>query len=63
LDSDAVKGGRLEMRKRVDADVTHSIPTPPFGTAIVFATGHQGFEHKINRVTDGERIIIAGWCT
>lgn len=66
LDSGAVEGGRLEMRKRVrseNGDETQSIPTPSFGTAIIFATGHQGFEHKINRVTGGERIIIAGWCT
>ncbi|MFL5812526.1 MAG: 2OG-Fe(II) oxygenase [Bdellovibrionia bacterium] len=66
LDADAVEGGRLEMRKRTRegvSEVLHTIPTPPFGTAIIFATGHHGFEHKINRVSGGERIIIAGWCT
>lgn len=66
LDSNGVEGGRLEMRKRTRAGsetATESIPTPPYGTAIIFATGWQGFEHKINRVTGGERIIIAGWCT
>lgn len=66
LDSNGVEGGVLEMRKRTRAGceaATESIPTPPYGTAIIFATGWQGFEHKINRVTGGERIIIAGWCT
>src|SRR5256885_1969036 len=41
LDADAVEGGRLEMRKRTRegvSEVLHSIPTPPFGTAIIFAT-------------------------
>jgi hypothetical protein len=66
LNAEAVQGGRLEMRRRTRegvSEVLHSIPTPPYGTAIIFATGHLGFEHKINRVSGGERIIIAGWCT
>ncbi len=70
LDADGVEGGRLEIRRRepplsdsADSAGSAEIPTPPFGTMIVFATGVWGFEHKINRVTSGERIIIAGWCT
>ncbi len=67
IDASRVEGGRLEIRKRVrdasKSDTTESIPTPPYGTAIIFATGWQGFEHKINRVTGGERLIVAGWCT
>jgi hypothetical protein len=59
-----VEGGRLEIRKRgFESAPSESITTPPFGTMIVFSTGQSGFEHKINRVTQGERIIIAGWCT
>jgi hypothetical protein len=68
LNSSKVEGGRLEIRKRgpqgnLESQETQVIPTPPFGTMIVFATGWQGYEHKINRVSGGERIIIAGWCT
>ncbi len=69
LDPAALEGGKLEIRKRnsggslTEKIMTREIPTPPFGTLIVFATGHQGYEHKINRVAQGERIIIAGWCT
>jgi 2OG-Fe(II) oxygenase superfamily len=64
LDHLGVQGGRLEVQKRGQlAPVSKVIPTPPFGTMIVFATGQMGFEHKINKVTQGERIIIAGWCT
>lgn len=64
LDHESIEGGRLEIRKR-GADITETavIKTPPFGNMIVFATGQQGFEHKINHVSQGERIIIAGWCT
>ncbi len=59
-----IEGGLLEIRKRaIPAPESFGIFTPPFGTMIVFATGYQGFEHKINRVIRGERIIIAGWCT
>jgi hypothetical protein len=68
LDPEAIEGGRLEIRDRASSSPAPIpsagiIPTPPFGTMIVFATGQQGFEHKINRVIQGERIIIAGWCT
>jgi hypothetical protein len=60
----AVEGGLLEIRRRDAPDAAvEGLLTPAFGTLIVFATGQSGFEHKINRVTRGERIIIAGWCT
>lgn len=59
---EAIEGGRLEVRKK-GKESALEIPTPPFGTMIVFATGVWGFEHKIGRVARGERIIIAGWCT
>jgi hypothetical protein len=65
IDAEKIGGGKLEIRPRgsVEGAPTQSIPTPPYGTMIVFATGHGGYEHKINRVERGERIIIAGWCT
>ncbi len=62
-----IEGGCLEIRKRdrtsFKSEKSEVLPTPSFGTIIVFATGHQGFEHKINRVIRGERLIIAGWCS
>lgn len=64
LDHKSVVGGKLEMKRRDGSSPkVAEIETPPFGTMIVFATGQSGFEHKINRVAQGERIIIAGWCT
>ena len=56
------KGGILELRKKGDTQST-KISTPPYGNMIVFATGSNGYEHKINRVTQGSRLIIAGWCS
>jgi hypothetical protein len=64
LEPVVIEGGCLEIRRREGSNQESVvIPTPLFGTMIVFATGHRGFEHKINRVIQGERIIIAGWCT
>jgi hypothetical protein len=63
-DPAAIEGGRLEIRKRFTPQAqTAEIFTPPFGSMVIFATGHHGFEHRITRVAAGERIIIAGWCT
>ncbi|NBU21784.1 2OG-Fe(II) oxygenase [bacterium] len=66
LNPGEIKGGILEIRRRDQQSSfcpSHALPTPTFGTMIVFATGIYGFEHKINKVSQGERIIIAGWCT
>ncbi|MBD64401.1 MAG: hypothetical protein CME62_04295 [Halobacteriovoraceae bacterium] len=61
LTLDEVGGGILEFRKKGSKD-SMQIKTPPFGDMIVFKTGHEGYEHKINEVTQGSRLIIAGWC-
>jgi hypothetical protein len=64
LEHEAIAGGRLELRKRgSDTEPTAALPTPEYGTMMVFATGHQGYEHRIRRVERGERLIIAGWCS
>lgn len=62
LDADQVEGGRLGVRAK-GSDHFLEIPTPGFGTIILFLTGLYGFEHKIHQVTSGRRIIIAGWCS
>lgn len=61
-DPTSVEGGVLEIRKRGQLE---SIKIPPFnfGEIVVFLTGTSGYEHKINAVTKGIRIIIAGWCS
>lgn len=62
LTIDPPEGGILEIRKK-GVSQSNKIPTPPFGKMIVFATGFYGYEHKINRVLKGSRLIIAGWCS
>lgn len=62
LDPEKISGGRLGIRRKGD-EMFYQIPTPSFGTIILFLTGIYGFEHKIHQVTAGRRIIIAGWCS
>lgn len=54
------EGGTLEFRRKGNT-FSHKIKTPPYGHMIIFKTGIDGYEHKINRVTKGKRLIIAGW--
>ncbi len=61
LTLDEVCGGHLGIRKKMEETFT-SIPTPEYGTMIIFKTGRDDYEHKIHAVTKGSRLIIAGWC-
>lgn len=63
LNHGEIEGGRLGIRKIGEESNVTFIPTPAFGTMIIFQTGKDGFEHRIHRVSQGERVIIAGWCT
>lgn len=56
-----IKGGVLEIKKK-NSETSLKIPPFSYGEMIVFATGIDSFEHKINGVSFGRRIIIAGWC-
>jgi hypothetical protein len=62
LEPEKIKGGRLGVRPK-GQDQFFEIPTPGFGTIILFLTGLYGFEHKIHQVKEGKRVIIAGWCS
>lgn len=57
-----IQGGRLGIRSK-DEEAFLQIPTPSFGGIILFLTGLYNFEHKIHQVTQGRRVIIAGWCS
>lgn len=61
-DSDYTEGGVLEIREKGSIE---SYKIAPFNYAeiVIFKTGASGFEHKINQVTKGQRLIIAGWCS
>lgn len=62
LESDCIQGGRLGVRLK-GAEHFLEIPTPSFGGIILFLTGLYGYEHCIHQVKEGQRIIIAGWCS
>ncbi len=62
LNPEEIEGGRLGIRVK-DSENVLEIPTPGFGTIILFLTGLYNIEHKIHRVKKGRRIIIAGWCS
>lgn len=55
-----VKGGELELRRFGSKEI-QSIPTQPFGTLIFFPSGKMGWEHRISRVTAGNRLVLVGW--
>ncbi len=60
-DYQKVVGGRLEFRPKGQIEFL-SFPTQKIGTLICFKTGVYGFEHRVSKVSSGERIVIAGWC-
>ena len=62
LNPDEIEGARLGIRVK-DSNNFLEIPTPGFGTIILFLTGLYNIEHKIHQVKKGRRIIVAGWCS
>ncbi len=62
LKPEGIEGGRLGIRVKNSENLLE-IPTPGFGTIILFLTGLYNIEHKIHEVKKGRRIIIAGWCS
>lgn len=62
LNPEEIEGGRLGIRVK-NFENFLEIPTPGFGTIILFLTGLYNIEHKIHEVKKGRRIIIAGWCS
>ncbi|MCT4641112.1 MAG: 2OG-Fe(II) oxygenase [Bacteriovoracaceae bacterium] len=60
--SDPIQGGILEIRQKGKKE-SEKISPFDFGQIIIFKTGYHNFEHKINAVTKGKRIVIAGWCS
>jgi hypothetical protein len=56
-----LNGGTLLFRKKDNRENTQEIPTPPYGTLTIIKTGKDGYEHRVQKVTTGKRIICAGW--
>lgn len=62
LNSKDLAGGHLRFRKKGESDY-QSITTRPLGEIIIFKTGIYGFEHMVSAVTEGKRVVLAGWCS
>lgn len=56
------QGGTLGVRPKGAQQGVELGPYPP-GTLLVFHTGQDGFEHRTARVTQGQRLVCAGWCS
>lgn len=54
-------GGNLHIRSKEFPENNFNIPTQPWGNIIIFATGRYGWDHKVNRVTHGNRLVLVGW--
>lgn len=57
-----IMGGMLEFRKKGDQKLTKLL-NYNFGHMTVFPTGIFGYEHRVQKVTRGNRLLVAGWCT
>lgn len=55
-----ISGGELLFKHKNSMDF-QSIGPLPFGKMAIFLSGIYGYEHKVNQVLSGERIVIAGW--
>jgi hypothetical protein len=62
LNCQNIDGGELRFKKK-DSQTTHVFKPQPYGKMILFLSGIYGYEHMVGAVTQGERIVIAGWCS
>lgn len=58
-----IVGGELGLRRKQNPQEISFIETQPWGTMLVFHTGKKGWDHKITRVTSGNRLVLVGWLT
>jgi hypothetical protein len=59
---DKIVGGHLRFRKKCESEFI-SLPIRPLGEMLIFKTGIYGFEHMVSAVTQGKRVLVAGWCS
>jgi hypothetical protein len=62
LAPESIAGGELYFKKKESTEMSCFRPLP-FGKIVIFLSGVYGYEHKVSAVTQGERIVIAGWCS
>lgn len=57
-----ISGGEFRFKEKTSNDYL-SLKTRPLGQMLIFKTGIYGFEHMVTAVTEGKRVILAGWCS
>lgn len=62
VDNQGIQGGNLLFRKKGNPQCFKLAPWD-CGEIVVFKTGVSGFEHKVEKVTSGRRVVVAGWCS
>lgn len=62
LEPQSISGGELLFKLKGNAPTKIFSPLD-YGQIVLFLSGIYGYEHKVNAVTNGERIVIAGWCS
>ena len=62
IEPSSIAGGELRFKAKDSRDMERFSPLP-FGQIVLFLTGVFGYEHQVGAVTQGERIVIAGWCS
>ena len=60
---DLIEGGLIGLRRKDEPEAPSFIPTQKWGDLIVFHTGKRGWDHKVTRVTHGNRLVLVGWLT
>ena len=58
----SITGGILRFKAKDSSQLVEFSPQP-FGKIVIFLSGLWGYEHQVSRVSSGERIVIAGWCS
>ena len=62
LNPKEVVGGHLRFRQKNTDDIL-DLSIRPIGEILIFKTGIYGFEHMVSAVSEGKRVLIAGWCS
>lgn len=63
LNPNTIEGGDLLIRVKRSCDENiERISAPAFGDLIIFKTGLDNYEHKVEAVKKGHRVVMAGWC-
>lgn len=58
-----IEGGELLLQKKGQPTSRQTFSPLGFGELVLFLTGVWGWEHKVNAVKSGERLVCAGWLT